>query len=407
MHGKAALVFLLVIVLALSPLLPAEAADSTSALFDLLERVPQMSFDDGWFGYVDYGVLLNAFPGSRQPASVADYRSLLEEQDWPDTMNAYRSITTGPAEFLLNLDMGERVLAESGIDLFAIERGLVLGNPPAEQIWLEGQFEPDEVETSLLSRGYEEVQSDSGSFRIFAPDGDIAGGTAIDLTQTDPAFIFGGDLGRSWPVMLSDSLIWSTADAAAVQAIAERTETSLLAFPGLRSLLTAVDSAAGGSIGQLHVMALPAIGFDIPDLSDPDLMLPVETGLKRDRPLSPYFALALAQRFEDEAQWIDLALVFDSPETAKAAGDILQYRLLDAVSQRSLQSISESVSGMGGKRLAAVVEAADDGTGVLRIPFRFELTGPAGEPNAEGYSAFRFFMQLFLQRDINWLRIGP
>lgn len=395
----------------------AQAADAQPGIETMLAEIPVSAFEDGWLSYADTSVLIANTPGAIEPGSVEEYERLAGTPEGSATFHAYMGIYAGPGDFYMRLNRMRDMLMNSGLDFFQVRRMIEAGVAPRRQMWLSGTFDSERIRDILLGRGYLLIPDTKSKLEIWCRDGDIASGLRFDLSRRDPSFPFGGNLGQSWPVMLSDTLIGSSPDAHAVQAVASAAEPSLMSLSVLSDLVSAVapvDEKSGKSLAQLYLLTPSAAGLDLPGLTEglarisPSDAYASDSGADQ-RPLPAYSALALAQVFTDGAQWVVVGLSFADEANAAEAEQVINSRLQKAVLHRTGDLLADRLLAMNGRMEPLRTTVGKGGSHVLIIPFRFPAQTAAensGELAALPGQPFRFFTSLLMSRDLGWLTIG-
>src|SRR5690625_6249437 len=121
-----------------------------------------------------------------------------------------------------------------GLDLFDIRQTLEFNEPPEQALVLLGEFDDEAVVAAFEARDYV-VAGDSP--HLLCPAAGCDTGMVPDLRNRDPANVFGGDLGRRFPVLLSAAGIIGSPSEALLQ-----------------------ESAAAHADEQLSLADLPEIG---------------------------------------------------------------------------------------------------------------------------------------------------
>lgn len=375
---------------------PASAAGAQSGepgLPALLARVPASAFGAGWLSYVNMPALIRGTPGAVIPQSAQDFDSLQSGPGGDALLGAYLALAAGPSDLYRHLYRGKEMIASSGIDFFALSEALELGQPPSRQIWLRGSFDHDAIFSRLKGKGYQMSAEAFPAFEVWGRDGRIDGGQALDLKRRDPAFLFGGNLGQSWPVGLNGDLLFSSPDEAAIRAAAEGKETPLSSLGPLMGL---VDSAGRfspeveGELAQLYLLTPDAAGLSV--LSPWDAPPAV--------PLPAYTLFSLSQAFTQSSEWVLIGLSFPEASLASEAADALAIRYEQAALTRTEEKLSDRVAAMGGEAGTPFIQGSGDGSSCVILPLRFPLL-EGGAP-----MAFRFFVNLLLSRDLGWLTAG-
>ena len=260
----AALLFLCFLLLPAAMPLRAQAGES--GLQALLEKIPASAFEDGWLSYANAPALIRGTLGAVVPRSAKDFDSLQQGQGGEALLRAYQALAAGPGDLFGHIYRGKEMIASSGIDFFALSEAAELGQPPSRQIWLRGSFDRTAILDRLSEKGYQATADAFPAFEVWGRDGRIDGGQALDLKRRDPAFLFGGNIGQSWPVAISGDLLFSSPDESAVRAAAEGKEAPLWSLGPVKGLVSAagrVGPEEMGELAQLYLLTPDAAGLSV------------------------------------------------------------------------------------------------------------------------------------------------
>ena len=389
--------FIAVLLLLCSLFLPSASAEDAQSgepgLQALLEKIPASAFEDGWLSYANMPALIRGTPGAVIPQSAQDFDSLQQGPGGDALLRAYQALAAGPSELYGHLYRGKELIASNGIDFFALSEALELGQPPSRQIWLRGSFDRTAILDRLSEKGYQATADAFPAFEVWGKDGRIDGGQALDLKRRDPAFLFGGNIGQSWPVAISGDLLFSSPDESAVRAAAEGKEAPLWSLGPVKGLVSAagrVGPEETGEPAQLYLLTPDAAGLSV--LSPWDAKPAV--------PLPAYTLFFLSQAFAQNSEWVLIGLSYPDASLASEAADALAIRYEQAALTRTGEKLSDRVAAMGGEAGEPFVIEAEDGSRSVILPLRFSTL----EGNAP--MAFRFFANLLLSRDLGWLTSG-
>lgn len=336
----------------------------------MIGALPASALEAGWLSYADYALLFAHTPGLTAPADVAAFQALRDKGEEQPLLRAMSAVMTGPAVIRMYLMMAGDILASSGIDLFQIERAIEAGQPPSQQLWLQGDINQALLRLALTRRGYLQAE---GEPEQWSWQGDFDSGPVVDFDRRDLGFIFGGDLGRSFPVMITDDLLLSSPDGDLFRALAAGQTTPLADDAPLMALLAAL-TPKDQALTQLLLMRPEAAGME----------------------QQPYSALAIAQVFEAGSQQVLIALALPDEAAARQAKDSLSAQ----IAQAQLRSSGQSLMGLLESQSLSLEEIQIiPGTQARRsliIPFR---------TRTDNSSAFRTFINMVYNRDLDWLEV--
>jgi hypothetical protein len=298
----------------------------------LVPAVPEAIAGTPFIGYIDYEAIEQAREGVPVFQNWAAFNDSLEDMDdsarlW--MQNSMR-IVTGPDFYLRYLRQYATMEDLVGFDVFDIDRALVLGQPPARGIILQGDFDAEAVTEAYVARDYATGQNNGV---VLLNRGDGEPGLTQSLQTRDVANPFGGELGRQEPIAVTDEYILNSPNDALLDAMVN-------AFVGYRrSLYTAPEIAAAAeavSIGQgqlLQALFLNPLEIAFPGI-DPALLLTpnpdVEALLQPNSefgPLPLYSAAVLADLQDGPNQVALIALVYSDEATARAAAEEVTQRI--------------------------------------------------------------------------------
>ena len=371
----------------------AGAQSGEPGLQAMLAKIPASAFEAGWLSYANVPALIRGTPGAVIPQSAQDFDSLQSGPGGEALLRAYQALAAGPGDLYGHLYRGKEMIASSGIDFFAPSEALELGQPPSRQIWLRGSFDHDAIFARLKGKGYQMSAEAFPAFQVWGLDGQIDGGKTLNMKKRDPAFLFGGNLGQSWPVGLNGDLLFSSPDEESVRAAAGGKEPFLSSLGPLMALVNSagrVGPEETGELAQLYLLTPDAAGLSV--LSPWDAKPAV--------PLPAYTLFSLSQAFTQNSEWVLIGLSYPDASLASEAADALSLRYEQAALTRTGETFSDRVAAMGGEAGTPFITEAEDGSCSVILPLRFSTL----EGNAP--MAFRFFVNLLLSRDLGWLTSG-
>ena len=312
-------------------LMPAAAQDNADEdihpLLEMLGFVPleimaETSFFD--LSYVDYRAFETAL-GIFRPAGTD--LTTVAAGNW--IQHSFR-LAARPEFIQYVFSQPDEMLEAVGFTVFDIDRALMFGQPPGNGIVLAG--EPDRLtDMDTLNRKFMErelkAREVDGGFTLWQhPDRD---GLAIDLENRNPAYPFGGHLGRAEPVAMRPGYLLNSAAIDTVQAMiaADTAQTASLAdVPEFVALVGAITQ--DGPLIQAHFFSPADVGF-IP--GDPMAVIMGQDApnvLADYGPLPVYSMSALGDTQDSDGNSVLLAaLVYADAEDAASAADELAQRI--------------------------------------------------------------------------------
>lgn len=299
---------------------PAAAQDETP-LLAMLARVPasQLGVQGGYISYADYEAIFGQ--AGLNPQTAAEY-DLMENIGLQDAWFANaRRIYSGLPSVIQYLAVGYTDSLEiHGFEWFAIDQSLTFGSPPTQGAILAGDFDTDAVIEAFTARGYQPVEI--GGVTTLCPLDGCDEGMRIDFSSRDPAFLFGGQLGRRELVAPLPGLLLNSPALETMEAMiaAQGDQPSLLDTPDYRALVKTLYTPADAQLMQLNVFN----AADIVDFAVPEGLNTNAIGM-----LPPYSLAALADYQAGDDQLVQVLLVYDDEASAEAAALELGQRVED------------------------------------------------------------------------------
>lgn len=366
---------------------PNETSEETH-LTTLFANIPASSFRQGMLAYTDYDLIFGAHPDIEFPP---DSGSSAEWFRSPDSY-AYRSmlpwIALGVPEFIRFWHLADNIATVTGIDPYELEQSVTSGMPPTTAFWLQGDFDRERIIGALMAHDYELLESDGDdTWTLLCADGDCANGFETNIERRDPAFIFGGDLGRRYPVALDDSIVASASSEADIRAMVNLNSASLLANVSVTNPVQAIES----HINQDDEAAISQM-----------LIYKSELAFRTPMPQA-FTTITLAEAIGKSANHLVIALYYPDKEDAEEALGALQ----SLIPEREIRgkAIPDFIAAeMGGTLDDLYIEDTSDGSALL-IPIRFETITELVAADLAYRSPMTVFSPMFYNFDMNWLLI--
>ncbi len=360
--------------------LPA-AADSP--LETLLAQVPASAFETGHISYIDYQALVAARPGAKAPPDTGDIPAYQATPEGQAYFLAMQGAASGSSAMTMALFLADEMAEMSGINPFRVAQSLEAGAPPSQQLWLQGGMDPAAVTAALQRQDYQ-ASGGTGAWALWCEGGACENGARIDFSRRDPAFLFGGDLGRRWPVVLGADRLASSPDGGVIRQIAAAQGPALLDLPEVRDVLAAVSSFPGSDqVTQFQLFAPETL----------NIMTQHTFG-----------AIGLFQLDTPESQRVVLALHYPEPA---AAMDALRHfeAALPSAQLATGQPLMALVENQAGSLEPLFMREPEGGAAVLIIPFLFPSQAQAAtlKPDSPSAVPFALFRNMVLKRDMDWL----
>ena len=354
-------------------------------VYAFLSRLPAAALQDRVFRYVDIEALVKARPGATQPADTEDFEKAASTKPRQAYVLAMTGAAAGLSPLSYSLLRSAEFEEKTGLNFFGIKQLAEAGVPPHQQLWLAGDFDEERLKEALGEKGYQETKGNF-AMRLWCEEGNCGKGLDMDLSQRDPDFLFGGTLGRKWPVAFGEGVLVSSPSELFIRAVASQEGQMLTDNKALMALLEAVlspDGNQGGSLSQLT-------------------LVPADQAFLTALPSALPFALAHLDR--EDAQWVVLGLAFPDAAAARKAAEALPARIEKGALQDGspVKDRLEALKGVLGQQR---VETLPDGEALLVMPFRFPSQREETEESPEASSAlpFHFFSRMLMKRDLDWL----
>ncbi len=389
-------------------ILPADAQDDTSSLIDMLARVPNTSAAHDNLSYVDYQALFAVVrPDAPVIHSWQDFDAANGTGEGAPSINVLLNINGGPALFQYGFGERETIPTTMGFDLFGINRALEFGQPPNNVTLIEGDFDHNAVIAAHEARGYTVSETDGLTLLCGAEGCDA--GNQISMTNIDRSNVFGGELGRSQPVLIGDGVIVSSPNLDEVEATASTlagNSDSLADQPDDHAAAEAIT--ASGVLTQAYFIAPINIStanesLMMSTMSDAQIAK-VRAQLEADFvPLPPYTLCAIADTATSTDEQAIVALVYETRSDAEDAAALFPDHLTRYQSLLTGQSMGDMLDDRGVTTIKASIFSASSNRTVLLLTLSAPLNGAEGGQSAQSSAIYRLLINAYFARDLGWL----
>ena len=378
-----------------SPYPPLEG--SSAALLDLLRVVPDVPAREElsatqFFTYGDYRAAEQGRPAVFAPQNFAQLRDQDDGVPWA------MAAPLGGIQLSYLFSGGGDMPDVMGFDFFSVDRSLEWGLPPEQGILLQGDFDAASIDAALTSNGFARDSFDDLPLWCGEEVG-CDGGTRIDPRDRQVANLFGGDLGRRWPTILMDDVLFASASFR---------HTALMVGAGAGIAPSLADNAA--MYTALEAANLPntllraAWAFD----SGVAAMEPIGP---LEAEITPYPVVLFADLVDAEAQYAVVALSFEDAALAESAVEVVVSRLETADSMRVRQRWADLIAERGAALQTPQVFTSET-TGYAAAVFTFRYPLPSDEPGDDGRypmsgQMYNLLLQAAFARDLVWLAVVP
>lgn len=379
--------------------------------------------------YIDYAGIVAARPGTPEITGWEAFDKLdnstvdADDEALGLWMASIMGVYSGPPDLLQNIfTTRDEMKGVVGFDFFDLERGATYLAPPNTVTLLQGEFDEGAISDALVSRDYS-VQTLGGMTLFCGPNG-CDGGMNMDMDNRNPANPFGGQFGRSQPVLVGQGTVISSASDVLLTgylALEDGTLPSMADAPDVQAVTRVILPA--GTLIQAHIYdaaSFPPADFTQalldPEMTDEerdavieDLQAEIEAGAEN---ALPYYSLVVFADFVDgDEQLVLIGLVFPDARTAQIAVEVLSARINAYESVALRQPLTEIFVGreivMGDPELVGDWE-----TGLVTVVLPFRSPMPPQEPG-EGFPrfvqssmVFKLFVEMVYRRDLPWLAVG-
>ena len=326
-----------------------------------------------------------------------------------DQLPAYMSAVSPGlvADLQMYLAMAGEWPVKNGFDLFEVPYQLSFGAAPYLGFALQGDFAASQVIQPLLERHAYSQAGELTDLQLLCPEAGCDTGMNLDMARRDPAFAFGGVMGRSFPVAVADgTLLYSSSDSL-VRLMAEAAAgeaTSLNDLTEVRAIGSRLLESGDIVALQLFNPAVAAT-IDPQRASDPESFTSLQETMAALPGLPPYSLLALGSTAGNGTEHALVMLAYPDAATAELARESVDARLDALDSARSGSSYREYLAGMGTLAAPAVWQHPDSDVSLVVL----DLTAEIAEPDQQGAFTGQLFSRLsgmVTQRDVLWLTPG-
>lgn len=392
-------VLLLFVLLALSLTTTAQDAPETpepSPFLQAMARVPDVPLIRDGAPIVSYGAYHEGIHarGGEVPDSVAAVR------DSGDLSALIALPAAGPYNLRFHLGgFGIRYPTVVGFDYFQITHGIEAGRITTIAHILTGDFDPEAVIAAHAARGYTAEAWANGTL-LCPPDG-CETGTVQRLQETNPANPFGGHLGRSEPLYITETVLLNSPDFEMLQAliaVEEGGAPTLADDPAFQ----AVSNVLSQYPAVTMVLAFDAV--HIAPRADDALIVPDVTDVA---PLPATELAFFASAADDESEFALLVLVYPDADAGAAAAEAINLRLNAPISTDGA-TYADYYEEVG--TLEPAQAATDSATGIQMVVIRLVAPKPPDLADDEDFTPSNMLLRRLMvglnQSGIPWLIVN-
>jgi hypothetical protein len=395
---------------------PDEPTTDTPPVLELLSLVPaSINFSGSNFiGFSDFNAAIATRDGAVDYESWDEFQADLDDGTEAGSLLIQSLPLSGftGAQYLLygGAEMPELM----GFDFFDLDASLNYGVPPAQVTLYQGEFDADQIDAALTNSGYVSDELDGAPY--WCAEAGCDTGMMQDLPNRNPANLFGGDLGRRFPVLLMDDVVAASASDTEVEAVSEVYQgenESLADDPNFQTAVSAMygsfDVEDQPQLRQAYFVPADAVAI----VNDPAFftqMTEEQIAAIRERlmtempdPLPLYQLVSLGDFGNSTHQYAQVVLVYSDEADAQTAIEIVSQRLETMNSMRLAKSVQEILDDRQMELLEPVVYA-DEATGQYAAVFNFEYPLPTrGEQLEMAGLGYRLFLDMIFSRDMLWI----
>lgn len=305
----------------------------------------------------------------------------------------------------------------TGFELFAIQRSIYAGSPPADLTILALDFDRDATAAALTAQGY--GATDTGNRTYLCVPDQCDDQALVDPSRVNPGYPFGGRLGRRDAILLADGLLLASPSNPVLRQASDTFARgpSLADDPDFSAVAQAV--ASQGTLLQAATFApidraalvegLLGAGFS------PERAEQLREQLGLDKPISeqlddvvpPYTLGAFADLIDGDQQLVLIALVYTSQTDAETAADRFVGLMNDYISLQFNRPLADLLAD----RDATIGEPRVFSAGASRYVALVPISAPRplDQPDDDtgqyisSSMLFRLFYTAYLQRDTLYL----
>ncbi|MCA0454138.1 MAG: hypothetical protein LCI00_09215 [Chloroflexi bacterium] len=399
-------------------------------LMQMLARIPNTTLARTEIYFNDKQAVETAYPDTRVPESFAEFVAANDANgEDPDLMpielwwRVWRNQASAISARYMQL--GDETMAAMGLDYFQIDQEMTYGTPPNQSMQLAGNFDLNKVRAAYMLRGY---VAQEGDVELLCPEAGCDTGSKTNLADRNPANLFGGDLGRSQPVLIADGALISSPSEVAMNDnvdVITGDEQSLADLPQYRAAAAAITSE--GTLLQayfwdgellLSMNQFSPAALILGEQATPELIKRFYEDLLKDYvELPPYQLMTFADVATETEQMGQVALVYTTEEAANTAAEVIPARIdtYESIAvRRSLREILDE------RRVAEpVIRIVEhEGAYVVLVSFptpkatgetllQFDVTSPVQPDVTPPGLIYRLLIDGAMRRDLGWLNTVP
>jgi hypothetical protein len=406
----------------LLPVVLTQAQDSadldSQPIMQMLARVPDTPTNRREIVFNDRLAIEEAYPPAQMPADWAAFINLDRDSDAPE--NVWWPVFSRGGSAVINnyFPQGAGMPAAIGVEPFQITQEMSYGMIPEQTLQIQGTFDRAAIEAAYTARQY--TEESTGDLALWCPPAGCDQGMALNLAGRDVSNPFGGDIGRSEPALIGDSVIISSPSLDALTAEAD----SLAADPFYRSAVAALISDgvlinAYFMGGEDILLLTNPLGFVPRTFSPNELTALLEAFTEDYAPLPQPLLLVIGDVVTADEQQGRLVLSYTSEEAAQAAADLLPQRIASYTSLASYVNVSLTELLAERRVTEPRVEVVPGEEGIFSVLLTLPTPKISAEdiltyaspdpdpPATRPATIYQLLLDMVLRRDLGWLSTAP
>lgn len=355
-----------------------------SDLVSLFKKMPASAANTGIISYLDLEAYMASYPYISWPASAEEANELLQSPDLASYRPAFMGIGSGYQQLFRFMAQAPDMQEVSGLNPYQVRQSVSLELAPNTQFWLRGYFNRETIIDALTDQEYEATsgslsESNEDEWLLLCEGGNCGDGLEIDMEKRNPGFIYGGDLGRRWPVMLLEDIVVSTTAASSIRSILSSSGASLIDQAAISYPIEAVENLIindqEAAITQLLIMK-------------PEFVFGGEIRSNAER-------FALFQTNGELAQRVIVSQFFPTFEDAEKAYESLRESIPED------ESLSSLIQSLGGEMEDLFLESSEAGA-VVVLPIRFATPADILADDGTITQPFNAFTRMIMSYKMDW-----
>jgi hypothetical protein len=271
--------------------------------------------------FADYQAAL-ALRGLETPTSYADFEAS-DDETRQTVLFALPQV--GPEALLRSfLFLGE-MPDLMGFDFFQIAQAAEIGSPPANSLIFTGDFNAQTVIDAHIARGYSAISDDFGT--LLCPEDGCESGAIMDLGNRQNANPFGGAMGQTQPIIVSDARILNARFYSVLAAMAEVIQGQTRSLADSKDVQAVANILAYRQYVSAVVLVSPAAISIVDATASSGRFSNFMGRLSALPPLPLYSLLSVSHTADAYYEYGDILLIYPDIDSASRAYESIVARL--------------------------------------------------------------------------------